>query len=54
MCYELLSSLPSARSIPGIGSSTFKLLESNGLGSVKNIQEASMEDLIKVLGKNNS
>jgi nucleotidyltransferase/DNA polymerase involved in DNA repair len=51
MCSELLLSLPSAKSIPGVGSATFKLLESAGLATVQSIQEASLDQLNAILGK---
>ena len=47
---EFISSLPSARSIPGIGSSSFKILESKGLSSIGSLQEASVEYLSSFLG----
>jgi nucleotidyltransferase/DNA polymerase involved in DNA repair len=45
-----MTSLPSARSVPGIGSSTFKVLESNGLSTVRGIQETAVEFLKSILG----
>lgn len=42
-CNELMMSLPSARAIPGIGHSTFKILDSKGLGSVKSLQDVSLD-----------
>ena len=48
---EFISSLPSARSIPGIGSSSFKILESKGLSSIGSLQEASVEHLSSFLGR---
>jgi nucleotidyltransferase/DNA polymerase involved in DNA repair len=47
---EFVTSLRNARVIPGIGSSTFKILESKGLSSVKDIQESSMDFLNSFLG----
>ena len=47
---EFISSLPSARSIPGIGSATFKILESKGLSSIGNLQEATADYLTSFLG----
>ena len=47
---EFISSLPSARSIPGIGSSSFKILESKGLSSIGSLQESSVEYLSSFLG----
>jgi DNA polymerase iota len=49
---EFISSLASARAIPGIGSSTFKILESKGLSSIGSIRESSVEFLSTFLGKN--
>lgn len=47
---EFVTSLKNARVIPGIGSSTFKILESKGLSSVKDIQDSSMDFLNSFLG----
>jgi len=47
---EFVTSLTRARVIPGIGSSTFKLLESKGLSSVQDIQDSSMDFLSSFLG----
>ncbi len=45
-----VTSLTNARVIPGIGSSTFKILESKGLSSVRDIQDSSMDFLSSFLG----
>ena len=47
---EFVTSLTNARVIPGIGSSTFKLLESKGLSSVRDIQDSSVDFLSSFLG----
>jgi nucleotidyltransferase/DNA polymerase involved in DNA repair len=50
---ELIASLPSARSVPGIGRSTFKLLEANGLATVESIRNSSIQNLATFLGWKN-